>query len=528
MFTMGSVAVVSLVFVPVACFPQSRTERAAAPVTQVQVRGFLNDISGLPVEYRADIAFRVLEGWSSLIPWNTERKLLEGIFEDAPQAKYPSAEMTADGRYTTVAHQQELDLHWSPLDTLDLQARVVSLMRRRAPLESWSLLQEIALPERRASCKDSLTDTFTPYYQVTASSLASFKSRFLPNGQTKSNWLVDQADRLRAPAQVKDFVDMLGGVDMSANDFSPVLGELLMQLTAIQGSDREMYAAEQGDKAALTASIGRLIGRERSLGIDPGPTLRAYREFLIANLHGLACADKTLDRGSEAAAFNGLDPQTIGIAPKPVAPLTAKSIAPAGTGDSASFENVSMDATTGAAHRIIMVFSANQKAVHASDDPNDYLQPSPEDVQDLLQHFLNEPEADGQSPLAQFENRLATLEFLATVLPPGDSFADAIDAELNYLNLNPIEEISPESWLRPLKTLLQISRPIDPQRSLEVRQAALKTGGAILLPNPQALMIRETMRRYQSDRIIAAYLSFESTFHPPYVTLRESLNYPPL
>jgi len=75
--------------------------------------------------------------------------------------------------------------------------------------------------------------------------------------------------------------------------------------------------------------------------------------------------------------------------------------------------------------------------------------------------------------------------------------------------------------------LLQISRPIDPQRSLEVRQAALKTGGAILLPNPQAPMIRETMRRYQSDRIIAAYVCFESTFHPPYVTLWESLNHPP-
>ena len=507
---------------------QAKTVSASKSVDPARIHALLDLLPGLPVEYRADITFRILQQWPNSVAWRTQVQLLTDLFDDARQAKYSSAVVNADGNNGTVAHQQALDLGWSPLDTLDIQSRVISLLRDRAPAKSWNLLQEVSLPTRRAACKDSLTETFSSYYAVMMSSLQSVKGPTLPNGEIKAAYLADQAAHLIAPAQVQAFVDSLVIMGLPPQDLAPVVDQLVARLPLVEGSDREMYGAEEGKEQRLTSAIGRLVAKERQSGIDPTAFLLAYRAFLKRNLQLSGCADKSLDRQSEASAFNSLDPEHIGDPPKPVRSLSAEEIKPSSGGDSALSERIDSEAAIHPeGHRIALVFMANQKATHASDAPDDYLQPRPEDVDALLRYAVDDSRLETLSPLARYENQGATIELLITLLPPGPSFQDAVDAEMAWLNLNPVEDISPESWLRPFKTLLQISRPIDAEHLQAVKEAAMKRGGMIMMPNPQSSMIRETMRRYRSDRIISAYLTFEETFHPAYVTFEESRRHVP-
>ena len=479
------------------------------------------------MEYKADITFSILQKWPATVPLLKQKRLLEDLFEEAQQAKYSSAVIIAAGGGGTVAHQQELDLGWFPLDTEDIQARVVSLMRNRFKAESWSLLQQITLPNRRSTCEDDLTDTFSSYYTVMASSVQDYVGADLPNQQSKTNYLIDQVARLSSPMQVPDFIDSFVTLKLSLPELSAVIDQLVVRLPHVEGSDREMYGAE-GTQPKLTSALSRLISEEKQRGINPTPTLLAYRAFLTRNLHGIACADKSLNRPSEAMAFNAIDPLLIGDSPKPVEKLSAEQLKPTSVGSSAHIEMIGgAPELQQELHRIFLAFAANQQAIHQSDLPEDYVQPQPEDVYKVLSYRVDDSAQTDLSPLARYETKQSSLTLLTTLLPPGPSFEDATDSELAYLNLNPIEQDSPESWLRAFKSLLFISR-IGPTRMRTPREEVAKHGGMILQPSPNAQFIRDTMSRYQSDPVISTYIAFENTFHPECITFTESRQRAPL
>ncbi|MFP5227873.1 MAG: hypothetical protein ACLGXA_09610 [Acidobacteriota bacterium] len=499
-------------------------------ISQQSLQGLLDDLASVPVEYRADIIFQIIQGHANVMPTRIQERALKELFEDARQAKYSAPLITADGRYGTVSHQLELAFQWSPLDALDIQSRAVSLLRRHYPIEAWTMLQEIYLPSDRATCKDSLIPEFTPYYEVMVSSLAGMPDKILPNGQSKSNWLVDQVDHISSPAQLRAFADALVQVKLSGAELSPVIDELVIRLSLISGSDREMYGAEAGREGRLTASISRLVSTEKRASIDPTSLLSTYRAFLQRNLRDAACADVSLNRPDEASAFNSIDTTLIGGPSKTVRALSAKDLSPLSTGDSASFESIDAgDSVYPQERRIGLVYQANQRVSSHSTDPDDYLQPIPQDVEDVLLAASKNRSQQDASLLSRFEDHSEILETLLIMLPPGPSYRDAVDAEMEWLNQSGVEEGSPETWLRPFKSLLQISRPITAQNLEEITRAQLKSGGQmILMPNPDAVAVRQIMNRYRSDRVISVYLSFEDIFHPNYVAFQQSLRQPPL
>jgi hypothetical protein len=502
---------------------QQKLASKPRPVTLKSIYGVLDRLSGLPVEYRADITLAILQQSSARIPLARQMSLLKDIFYEARHAKYSSSEIDAAPVGDTVAHQQVLDLSWLPLDTLDIQARVVTKLRQTDPAGSWRLLQQVTLPSRRATCNDALTETFSSYYKVMASSLQSFPGEKLPNNKSKTAYLIGQASELKSPVQVRGFVESLAEVHLSGSDLSRVLDELAIRLPLVTGSDREMTGAEDGRKLALTASVSRLVVREKQMGINPVPLLLAYRAFLVRNLRATACADSSLDRNAEAVAFNSLDPAHVGESHKPLTALSEKDLAPAAVRGSADIEMISAGKVLNQQrHRLFLVFVANQKQAHASGSPKDYVQPIADDVNALLRYRPDKAGLTNSDLLTQYENKISMTELLTTLLPPGPFFQETVETELAYLNLNPIENVSPESWLRPWKELLIVSRPIDATSLQALEEANLKTGGAIMQPSPSGSMIRTVMHRYESDPVIAAYLAFEDTFRPTYVSFEES------
>jgi hypothetical protein len=177
--------------------------------------------------------------------------------------------------------------------------------------------------------------------------------------------------------------------------------------------------------------------------------------------------------------------------------------------------------------RIGQIWMANQKAMYQSNS-TEYLQPNPSDVQDVLKYASDLAKNDSLSDIARFEEQSGTLQNLVIALPPGPSFKDAIDAEVALLNLNPIEQQYPLSWLRTFRELIFISRPITVDVMAELQNRSKSGEYMITLPSPDAIFIQQTLRRYQSDPVISAYLAYEDIFHPLYVSEDEMARTPPL
>jgi hypothetical protein len=504
---------------------------SSAAARKSAIRDFAEHLSGIPVEYQADLLFSLLYQEPNALSQQLQITLLTELFERAPTAQNQTPVSEATMLRSSFSHQRVLDSSTLPLDTLDIQARTISLLRSRSPFLSWKLLQQISLPSRRTDCRDSIIPDLTPYYEVMASSLKAIKSTTVPDGRTKLAYLLQQINEIKAPAQLEAFAKSVVTLDLNSNQEVPLLEAIVSRIGAIDGSDREMFGAENPENVErlLTPAIAGLVDAEKAHDTSPLPLLLSYRAFLVRNLHATACADSTSDRTAEAASFNALDPELIGDDPKPVRALLAQELT------ATSFAGVAKNETLAGGEgiqeqlrRIGQIFIANQKALYQSDSMEEYLQPNPSDVQDVLKHESGLAKDDSLSDAARFENQITALHLLVVALPPGPSFKDAIDAEIALLNLNPSEQKSPLSWLRYFHELIYISRPTTVDVMTELRNRSKSGEIMITLPSPDAIFIQQTLRRYQSDPIISAYLTYEDIFHPLYVSEAEMVRSPPL
>lgn len=505
----------------------NRAAKETSTASEKAIQSFTERLSSIPVEYRTDLTFSLLRDAPFSLSQQQRKELLVNLFETADSATIAAPVVNATKNYNTLSYQEVLNLSWLPYDRLDIQTRVVSLLRQRWPALSWNLLQKIKLPDQRADCSDSLTPDFRPYYEVMASSLNAIHSDITPTGQSKVEYVAEQIQKLQSPAQLKALLQSFIHLDLSNTEQALLFDDLVKALGNVNGSDREMYGAEQ--QGPLTDAVAATAQRMQTAHIDTSPLLGAYREFLIRYLHNKACTDATLDRNAVAADFNQIDSHQIGDAPKPVRQLTGQNLLPYGIDGAAKDEPMPEAADVREQqHRIAMIFLANGRSHSLSDSPDDYLQPAAADVNDMLRHATSEETREGMSDLGRYEDTQSTLMLLIELLPPGPSFRDAIDAEAAFLSLNPIEQSSPLSWLRCFKELIAISRPVTIDEKMKVRKEIQSGHGVIMMPSPNAQFIRDTLHRYQSDPIISIYLTYEDLFHPSYVSFKESLSRQPL
>jgi hypothetical protein len=509
---------------------QERSKSSDA-VRKAVIRDFADHLSSIPVEYQADLLFSMLSQEPSALSQQLQIRLLRELFERAPTAQdqVPVSDAVTE-RESTFSHQRTLDSSTVPFNTLEIQARAVSLLRSRSPVLSWNLLQQISLPIRRADCTDGNIPDLTPYYQVMVSSLNAINSTIVPDGRTKLAFLLQQINDIKTPPELQAFAKNVVTVHLDSNQKAPLFEAIVSRIGAVNGSDREMFGAENPENVdhLLTSAIAGLVDSEKSDDIPPAPLLRAYRAFLVRNLHSTACADSTTDRIAEAKGFNALDPEVIGDDPKPVRTLLQEELTPTNLAGVAKDEIIQTDGRVSKqTHQIGQIWMANQKAMYQLNS-TEYLQPNPSDVQDVLKYASDLAKNDSLSDIARFEEQSGTLQNLVIALPPGPSFKDAIDAEVALLNLNPIEQQRPLSWLRQFRELIFISRPVTVDAMAELQNRSKSGEFMITLPSPDAVFIQQTLRRYQSDPIICAYLAYEDIFHPLYVSEDEMARTPPL
>lgn len=510
--------------------PKARLTEPTTPKSpsQQQLQGLIDRVVTLPVEYRADLVFSLQRDAPVALTSKRNKQLLVDLFEAASSAQIETPVDNATDEHNSIASQEVLNLEWMPYDTLDIQTRAISFLVPQSPDLSWRLFQEIRLPAAHQACEDALVPDLDPYYELMASVLNVNDSQVTPSGQPKMAYLSEQIQKLQSPAALRGFARGLMRIKLRSNESDQLLNTLAEKIPEINGTDREMTGAERGE-ISLSSAIGNLVKQHRATDSLTSPLLAAYRSFLIKILHGQGCSDSSLDRATVANDFNSLDPHQIGDDPKPIRPLTAHDLLPTTKGGAAKHENITGNSEVQEeVRRVATVFLANQKAHQSTDSADDYLQPEPSDIRDILRHATSVTDTSSLSDVAKYEDTQSTLMLLIEFLPPGPSFKDAIDAELAYLNLNQIEQTSPLSWLRAFKELIMISRPVSQAENAKLRATMGGRHATIMMPSPNASFIRQTMRRYQSDPIISTYLAYEDLIRPDYVSFAESRNRAPL
>jgi len=479
-----------------------------------QILDLLDRIESLPIEYRADLTFTLLKEAPQRISRDRRNRLLNSIIADSYTAKYPLPMVYANSKRRTVDSQRALDLVWLPLDRASIEGTALALSLD-PPRELWAAFDSAPIPSERTDCSENLTPDTRPYYRAMVRLLRKGLPGAYPNQRSAEDYLVEAVQRIQSPAQLLGFVDAVNTYELDTNRQSDVIRALTSRIGILAPSDREISGAE-GSNNDLTAAVELFLSKKRLSKQAAAALLQAYRRFLINGLHQEACDDFTLDRAAEASHFNTLDTSLIGESPKPVGLLTELDLQATGRAGSAKVELIESDVLLRAqTHRLFQLFESNQESRYdpLSDQPP--LQPDSSDISDILNAVKEIPQTTDQSELSRYENSQALLMTVLKILPSGPSFQDVVDAEVAFLNLNPIEESSPPAWLRALKDLVLISRRFAMEGGVAVR-ADEQNGKPRVMPGLDAAFIRSTLRRYQSDPIIAAYIAYEDTIDPVY------------
>jgi hypothetical protein len=496
----------------------SSTHARDSSPSQKSLAALLDRVSGLPAEYKADLAFAIIDADPSSLSPARKRSLLDDVFHSAASARYPYMVVEAAGHphKDTLSHVTRNMLGVLKLDALDIQTRAIQRALALTPQFANHLFEELNIPEVRAFCKDPTVEDVSAFY-ATATQLIEDKNIKTVFKQEKVLYPRSLASNMRVPVQITPLASLITQVSLSPEQLGQVESAFVSSLSTITASDREMSAAEEGGN--LTHAIESLSAKLTQSSISSGPLLAAYRGFLLRSLTQERCADHSLDRAEMAQRFNTLLPSTTPES-SDMSPLSGTQLNPNSTGDVASYEIIPFnEQLMPQMQRIVAAHRARLAEESRSGQPGTIEpEPSDVDVEDVVKYVISLEPSGAECSVCDFDAKSGLFMMLVDILPAGQQLERAISAEVDYLSLNSMQKDDPIAWLALFKHLVNASKKPKAEATAALIDQAKK--GPWGLPSPEAGVIRNSLRR-SSDRIIAAYMSTDDLLHLPFLTLSQ-------
>jgi hypothetical protein len=484
--------------------------------SQKGLEALLNRVTGLPAEYKADLAFTIIDAAPSSLSSARRRALLDDVFHSADSAYYPYYEIDAaqhhKGTAPGLAHLTSNFLQRLHSDTLEIQKRAIEHALPLTPQFANHLFEELNLREVRASCKEAAVEDVSAFYSIAAQIIGDERIKTVFK-EDKPLYLQSLAAEMRIPAQIAPLATLITQASVSAEQLSQIQTAFVSSLGTITASDREMTAAETAGH--LTHTIELLSEKMAQSNVSSEPLLVTYRGFLLRGLTRERCADYSLDRGEMAKTFNALLPSTIPESAD-ISPLSEAQLYPKSIGDTASDEIVPFNEQLAPQmKRISIAHQARFGEEYRLGQPGT-VEPEPSDVEDVVKYALALGPSDSTCSVCDFCSKSSILLTLVDLLPAGQQLERAITAEIGYLSFNSVQRDNPTAWLSFLKDLVNISRK-STENGTAVVTAEAKKGRLLVtgLPSPEAVVIRDNLRR-SSDPIISTYMLAEDLLRLPY------------
>ena len=278
--------------------PEARTERTLRP----EVETLINTAQAQPVEYFADVTFRILASEPNLDP-ALKTELLTTVFDRAGSTvqRHHLTYLFSDRRFMDIYHLTGASN--LGLDELSIRLKVIREMARldsKLALEWLETISSLVLPA--AGC-DSLavsdTDALFEFLATSAGPIYRSHSR----EDDYYDLLARHLSGISSPIQMPAAAKLLAEVEIPQDRFAELLGIYTRRLAEVRGDDTSFaIAVIQGTKtfkprttkfseAPLLDEIERLVKRLVRLGEVPDTVLQACRRFLAAHLQAPRCAD---------------------------------------------------------------------------------------------------------------------------------------------------------------------------------------------------------------------------------------------
>jgi hypothetical protein len=466
-----------------------------------EVDTLLSKIGGLPAEYKADLGFTILNADWQQMPVPRRREILDQIFISAPSAKYATTLIYAARNSDSTASQVNHNLIDEPLDTLEIQTKVVMVSLPSMPIFASQEFSRIQPKFGRSSCADPSVADLSAYYTT---ALAVLKNPAIEQigGNRKDFFLQQIVNEAAEPQRLVPLIALLSQIDIPDSERPQIVAALIHNFDAGEASDREMTALA----LPLSANMAAFTTHLKDAGVADDRLLASYRSFLVRSLTGAACSDLSADRKRISNAYS-----LISISVQPLSEIDLKSTT---TGGKAVDPVMSLDKTTlHALQRLNAIKQTNLRSA-SQDEANDS-QIDASDVQIVLKSAASPTSVAESCALCDFESRAFQFFMLTESLPAGQYLATTLGAEADFLSFNHIEEEDPPAYLNVLSELINISRPVTDKTKGDLESLTKMMRSFQGSPSMGSEAIRKQLRA-SNDRIIQAYMTFEDLFKPVY------------
>jgi len=468
---------------------------------------FLRNLSGLPVEYRADLTLSVLEAHPEWLRLKEIQSLLVDLYAAASQAVHgymPTLAVENNGE-DTIESRLSVDA-LQHLDALSIRLRVIKLIGQVTPRTTYELLSEEKLTPPVADCSSALAATLTDFYPVFQSQQKNWQTSTEVGSEQTKDLMLGQISALSAPQGLAPLAALLTSLSADKDDLEEFATAYTAAEYRLAATDRDlgvMVNGVMGNNEKLVEHVDQFATRLQHQKIDPQNLLQGLRAFLISSTR-TTCKDSLVQRAALVSGFNDV-------------------VARHGIQDPAILlkdSDLNPDRMLGAA------------TVHGSDPPATadpyvwalgYQQrtSSPREISEWqtasanLLAFTEHLDDDEGCGTCLFYKKFLLYYILFDGSPAGASKSAAFRSAIEFMANTPVKQTDPLVWIAQIKVLINYSRHPDDIQLEKI--AAVRALGIIpvRVPATEGQVISEEMLNSQ-DPIMQAYARYERLFRPRY------------
>ncbi len=427
----------------------------------------LNDaVTGLPVEYRADLILRAFNTGQ----FTDKRLVLEELFAAAVEAQYPTALLDAGEHSDTRSWAIATGMRFQ-LDGLSIRCRVVREMLGLDPDRARELFLSIVLPPAEtARCEDALLPDTRIFFE-TAQAVAD--RSFPPAGRERGDAIQFLEPVLRAvasPLQVSAAARLVRIAQASPEQRQKLLGIFAARLADIHSGYRSFaYAAKE---LGLEDELIRLGEECQNQHIGFDMVLAAYRTFLVNHLGTERCGDSAnpapmVKRFNERLRLAGY------LARADLDLIPGVALRPTSTDG-----RLKLEAYWRTAQSKRLLSAIKHLRFGGGAMPLSPVQKATPEWQAEFRRFLNDLEdwtaGDESSPLDYFHERAILYASVLELLPPGDARANAARSYVSFLSGSGVESESPIQFLPHVRALISFLLQAEDRENLLAALAETK------------------------------------------------------
>ena len=261
------------------------------------LRALIDDADSVSPEFKSDVLLSLVES-GKITDLALRKKLINQAFSAAEAVQPPYAEAPYGRVGNTAQSRKAVALSMTQLDRMSLQSRAVHDMHQLSSLRAKGLFDEMPFPSLGPlDCGDNWLYDPGPFYAALAEvAKTDFSAKDISSGE-RARFLSPLVGHISSHAQVVPLAHMMatGGLtDAELRDVLPIFSGSLQSIPddehtfAVIAEDDGKYVQSVYGTGLIEAMLELVSAAERS-GVPPGPTVSAFRSYLVQNFNQPRC-----------------------------------------------------------------------------------------------------------------------------------------------------------------------------------------------------------------------------------------------